>query len=67
MDVRKNALDTLVFADNDGGSAKAVKLTCQVPCQFRIENASGEYLIIRREDLNNLRTALDYAETLWRA
>ena len=66
MDVRKNNLDTLVFGDDNGGSAKAVKLTQQVPRQFRIESDNGAYLIIRREDLKNLRIALDYAETLWR-
>lgn len=66
MDIRKNTLDTLVFSDDTGGTAKAIRLTRQVPVQFKIESGNGNYLIIAREDLDNLRIALDYAETLWK-
>lgn len=65
MDIRKFDNKTIVFADSNGGTAKATHLEAQVPCQLKLKTSSGNYVLLHREDFDNFRKALDYAEMFW--
>mgnify|MGYP003634856856 CR=1 FL=1 len=68
MDIRdfdSNKDPTVVFADNSGGTGKAVRFVYSVPTQFEIHNAKGENLHIKMDDIKHIRKALKYIEMFW--
>ena len=66
MDVRTHNDSNVIFADEDGGTAKATSLEKVVPSQFRIRARGKTYVYIERKDLASFKKALAYAEEMWK-
>lgn len=66
IDIRNtDSITSIRFSDNDGGTAKATKLSNGVGGQLRIENESGDYLNVNYTNIDIFITALQRAKSEW--
>lgn len=66
MDIRSHDTDTVRFADNVNGTAKATYLTKATPrYNYKICSEDGNYLLIHQKDLDAFKKAIAFAEEMW--
>ncbi len=66
MDIRKHYdTDTIIFADDNGGTGKALRFERNVPVQFNIRSAAGQEMHIKHADIDHVIKALHFIKEHW--